>query len=253
MIPVADNLHALNPLVSEALDRLDPRPLQDLARRCEQAGAQLLDLNPGYLSKRREDRMAFMVEAVQEATSLRLVLDSPNPGVLARGLAVCRETPILNALTLEERKLKEIIPLAVENQTDLIILLVNDRSFAPFRLDDKIALAIELREHALSAGLAQERLIFDPVLPNLSWPEAAGQAAESTKAIRLLSCGAIFQESVRTMAGLSNLRSGLRRKVPIRIEEMYLAVLAGAGLDYALIDVLQPELVAASRLVGQIT
>ncbi|MBI4773518.1 MAG: hypothetical protein HY788_04935 [Deltaproteobacteria bacterium] len=36
---VADNLHALNPIVAETLERLDPVPLQDLARRCQRAGA----------------------------------------------------------------------------------------------------------------------------------------------------------------------------------------------------------------------
>jgi hypothetical protein len=63
MMVVADNLDAANPAVADALKNLDPKPLQELARRCQVAGAKLLDLNPGYLSKQQEDRMAFMVEA----------------------------------------------------------------------------------------------------------------------------------------------------------------------------------------------
>lgn len=100
MIIAADNLTGANPVVAEALGELKPQPLQDLARRCAGAGAKILDLNPGYLSRRREDRLAFMVEAVQAVTDLPLMLDSPNPRVLARGLAVCRDKPILNAVTL---------------------------------------------------------------------------------------------------------------------------------------------------------
>ena len=50
MIVAADNLHALNPVVAAALKDLDPGPLQELARRCEQAGAKILDLNPGFLA-----------------------------------------------------------------------------------------------------------------------------------------------------------------------------------------------------------
>jgi len=34
----ADNLHALNPVVADALRNLDPGPLQELARRCELPG-----------------------------------------------------------------------------------------------------------------------------------------------------------------------------------------------------------------------
>ncbi len=152
MILAADNLHALNPVVSEALKRLDPHPIQELARRCELRGVQFIDINPGYLSRRHEDRMAFMVETVQEATSLRLILDSPNPRLLARGLAVCRDKPVLNALSLEPIKLQEILPLAVEHGTPLVLLLMDQRSQVPASIEGKIALAAELRERSLAAG-----------------------------------------------------------------------------------------------------
>jgi len=41
VIVAADNLTSSNPVVAEALTKLDPRPLQELARRCEQAGGEL--------------------------------------------------------------------------------------------------------------------------------------------------------------------------------------------------------------------
>lgn len=253
MILVADNLQILNPRVAGALEDLDPKPLQEIALRCAKSGANLLDLNPGYLSKRREDRMTFMVEAVQEVTSLRLVLDSPNPRVLARGLAACRETPVLNALSLEEHKLAEILPLAVEHQTDLVILLMDERSFTPPSLEEKIGLAIELREHALAAGLPQEKLIFDPVLPTLSWQDAVFQISQVIKTVRLLDSGAVFQESVRTMAGLSNLRSTQRDRIHVRLEEICLSLLAGAGLHFALADLLQKEITATAGIINRMT
>jgi len=122
MLVAADNLNALNPVLAAALKHLEKGPIQDLVRRLDQAGVDLIDLNPGYLAPRHVDRMAFLVEAVQEVSTTRLILDSPNPRVLAAGLAVCRQPPILNALTLEENKLKEILPLAVAAQTDLVLL-----------------------------------------------------------------------------------------------------------------------------------
>jgi len=172
MLVAADNLHAANPSVAQALKDLDPLPLQEIARRCQRAGAGLLDLNPGYLSKRHEDRMAFMVEAIQEVSDLPLMLDSPNPSVLRKGLPACRTRPILNALTLERQKLEEILPLAVEYDTNLVLLLLDGRSFSPPTLDEKIALATELRGHCLAAGLEDHHLILDPFLPNLRWPDA---------------------------------------------------------------------------------
>jgi 5-methyltetrahydrofolate corrinoid/iron sulfur protein methyltransferase len=247
----ADNLTSSNPVVALALKKLDPEPVQELARRCEQAGAQLLDLNPGYLSPRNEDRMSFLVEAVQEVSQLRLILDSPSARVLARGLKSCEQPPILNACTLEDEKLRNILPLAAAAGTDLVLLLLDAHSFPAATLEGKVTLALELHQHALDAGIAATRLIFDPVLPNLSWPDAWRQTGEVLRCVRLLAAGAVFQEERRTMAGLSNLRSGLRRNYSPAVDETCLAMLAGAGLSYVLADVLQPGLMDVVRQIRQ--
>jgi 5-methyltetrahydrofolate corrinoid/iron sulfur protein methyltransferase len=251
LIIVADNLNILNPVVAAALHNLAAGPLQELARRCEQAGAKILDINPGYLSAKHEDRMTFMVEAVQQVSRLRLMLDSPNPRVLAKGLAACNQTPVLNALTLEEGKLRGMLPLAAARDTDLVLLLLDERSFPPPSLEGKVAVAMQLRDAALGAGVKEERLIFDPVLPNLSWPDAWAQVGEIVKLLRLLTDGALFQTPARTMVGLSNLRSGLRQTYPAQIDEACLNLLAGAGLSRVLADVLQPELMEAVRFINQ--
>jgi 5-methyltetrahydrofolate corrinoid/iron sulfur protein methyltransferase len=252
LLVVADNLNVVNPLVAAALQNLEAAPLQELARRCEQAGAQILDINPGFLSARHEDRMVFLVEAVQQVSRLRLMLDSPNPKVLAKGLAACDQPPILDALTLEEEKLREILPLAVAHDTGLVLLLLDERSFPPPSLEGKVTVAMQLREAALAAGVKEERLIFDPVLPNLSWPDAWAQVGAIIKLVRLLADGALFQSNARTMVGLSNLRSGLRHTYPNTIDEACLYLLAGAGLTYVLADALQREIMAAVRLSNQV-
>jgi 5-methyltetrahydrofolate corrinoid/iron sulfur protein methyltransferase len=251
LIIAADNLNILNPAVAQALHDLDPRPLQELARRCEQAGADLIDINPGFLPPRRHDRMAFMVEAVQQVTVLRFILDSPSAPVLARGLAVTNKPPILNACTLEHEKLREILPLAAAHQTDLVLLLLDAHCRPGAFLEGKLTLALELREHALAAGLTEAQLIFDPVLPNLTWPDAWVQVGEVVKTVRLLSGEDLWGEPARTMAGLSNLRSALRHTYPLRVEEAALGVLAGAGLSLALVDVLQPGLMETVRVINQ--
>jgi 5-methyltetrahydrofolate corrinoid/iron sulfur protein methyltransferase len=248
----ADNLEPLKPAVAQALDALDPQPLQELARRLEQAGANLIDINPGYLPPRRHDRMAFMVEAVQQVTRLRLILDSPSAPVLARGLAVANAPPILNACTLEVDKLREILPLAAARRTHLVLLLLDAHSRPAPTLEGKITLALELREQALAAGLTDAQLIFDPVLPNLSWPDAWQQAGEVVKTVRLLAGGQIWEKPARTMVGLSNLRSGLRETYPLRVEEAILGLLAGAGLEIALVDVMQPGLMDTVRVIRQV-
>lgn len=252
MLLAADNLNAVNPVVAAALKHLDKGPIQELVRRLDQCGVDLIDINPGYLSARHEDRMVFLVEAVQEVSATRLILDSPNPGVLAKGLAVCRESPLLNALTLEAAKLRDILPLAARARTDLVLLLLDEHSMPGPTLEDKITLAARLREEALAAGVEETRLIYDPVLPNLSWPDVYYQTGAVIRTTRLLAGGALFGEPARTMAGLSNLRSGRRQLYPLELETALLGLLAGAGLEIVLLDVLQPDLLPQVHLVQQL-
>lgn len=239
MLLAADNLNALNPAVSRALNELDPEPIKTIAARCSVPGVGLLDINPGFLPKRNVDKISFMIEAVQEVTDLPLVLDSPDPRVLERGIASCRTKPILSALSLEPHKIEGILPLAARHGTSLIVLLMDERSRVPASMEERIAIAVELRERALAAGIEASSLIFDPVLPNLSWPDAELHIREAIRTVRMLSGWSVLPEPAKTMVGLSNLRSGLRKRYPLEIEAHCLAVLAGAGLDIVLADVLQ--------------
>lgn len=253
MLLAADNIHGLSKNVAEALRTLNPAPIREIARKCEKQGAALIDINPGYLSKRNEDRMEFLVDAVQEVTSARLILDSPNARILERGLRACDQSPVLNALSLEHEKLNEILPLAAEHGTGLVLLLMDEKSITPRTLEEKIALALELRERALAAGVKDEDLIFDPVLPNLSWDEAFYRISECVKTVRLMASGAIFQEPVRTMVGLSNLRSGHSSQYPALIEQTALTALAGAGLSICLANALNTDLMQVFSLVDQVS
>jgi 5-methyltetrahydrofolate corrinoid/iron sulfur protein methyltransferase len=171
---------------------------------------------------------------------------------LAKGLAACNQTPVLNALTLEAEKLREILPLAAAHAADLVLLLLDERSFPPPSLEGKVTVAMQLRDAALDAGVKEERLIFDAVLPNLSWPDAWAQVGAIVKLVRLLADGALFQSQVRTLVGLSNLRSGLRQTYPNTIDEACLYLLAGAGLTWVLADVLQPNLMETVRFINQV-
>lgn len=143
------------------------------------------------------------------------------------------------------------MPLAVEHKTELVLLLMDDRSNTPPGLEEKLAIAIELRERCLAAGLSHEDLIFDPVLPNMSWPDAFLRATEDIRAIRLLASGAVFQEPCRTMVGLSNLRSGVKQLFPAALEQTCLALLAGAGLTLPMVDVFRPDLMAELHRINQ--
>jgi cobalamin-dependent methionine synthase I len=220
-------------------------------QRCQDAGADIIDVNPGHIPKRKLNRVEFLVKATQEATDKRLMIDSPNPMVLERAARVCNNRPILNGLSKEKDKLEKIGPLAKDLDTDLVILLMDERSYSPPGLEQKIALCLEIAEQAFSAGLVLERLIFDPIMPSLAWQDAHSRIAANLALVRMLSSGALFSEPVRTMIGLSNLRSGMRSSVPYEVEEAALFAFMGAGLTMALADVLRQRFMTGFKMVGQ--
>ncbi len=100
MILVADNLQVTNPIIATAIDQLNPEPIQDLVKKCESAGAQAIDINPGPLSKIPEKKMTFRVEAVLSVTRLPLLLDTSNPKALEAGKPIheCVKTDLVETI-----------------------------------------------------------------------------------------------------------------------------------------------------------
>jgi 5-methyltetrahydrofolate corrinoid/iron sulfur protein methyltransferase len=251
MIAVSDNLNGLNPALRGAMKRLDPEPIQEIVTAIDKAGAGMIDINPGYLPKHSEDKMRFLVETIQAVTTSRLILDSPNPSLMEIGLSACNQKPIINSVSLEKHKLEGILPLAVEWNCDLAILLMDESSFSPPSVEEKISLALEISQRCLKAGMSLDQLIFDPVLPSLSWPDSWHRIGEAVRTIRLLSTGAVFDQPVRTMVGLSNLRSGFKRLYPLEIDLVSLGMLGGAGLEYALVDFFEPRILQLIELANR--
>jgi 5-methyltetrahydrofolate corrinoid/iron sulfur protein methyltransferase len=236
MLIVADNLQVVNPVVAEAVCRLDPEPIRQLVLRCRQAGAQAFDINSGPLPKAPAKYFSFLVETVQSITSLPLLLDTTNPAALEAGLRVCRRPAVINGFSLEPVKLERILPLAVEYDADIIGYLLGPGSQVPVEEEDMMALAVEIFEAFCRTGLGPERLIIDPVIAPLRWDSGLRHNQAIVNLIRTLPD--LLGTPVRTIAGISNLVSGpvpVPRK--IELESAFLPMLAAAGLNMALLNV----------------
>lgn len=243
---VADNLHVINPVIADAVSRYENEPIQDLVRRCEQAGAQVIDINSGPLRREPQKHFSFLVEAVQAVTDLPLMLDTTNPEALDAGLRVCRRRSIINGFSLEPAKLARILPLAKQYDSDIIGYLLDPKSQVPIEEEEIMALAVALFEAYTGTGLDPGRLIIDPVVAPLSWDNGRRHNRAVLSLLRNLTD--LLGAPVRTIAGLSNLATGampLNRK--IALEQAYLPMLAAAGLDMVLLNVFHEPAVQTAR------
>lgn len=246
---IADNLRITKPEIREALKSLDPRPVQELVKRCAAQGPFALDVNTGSLGKNPEADMRFFIEAAESATNLPLLIDTSNPRVMRAGLEAAKNRVIINGFSLEPRKLEQILPLAEEFDADIVGFLLYPDSRVPKNEAERFEIALELMDKAERAGVAKERVIIDPVVPPLAWTDGIVQARAVLNVIRTLP--EVLGFPVRTIGGISNLGTGARDKAKRRLlEQSYVAMLASAGLDFALMDILDAGLVQSARVSG---
>ena len=247
MMIVADNLHVVNPVVADAILRMDSGPVGDLVLRCQTAGAQAIDINSGPLPKEPAGHFSFLIETVQQYTSLPLVLDTTNPVALEAGLRVCRRPPVINGFSLEPYKLEHILPLAIANDVDVIGYLLGPNSQVPVDQEEIMALAVEVFDVYTRAGGDPQRLIIDPVITPLSWDNGIRHNRAVLEVIPALPD--LLGVSPRTIAGVSNLASGPYPQArKIELERTFLAMLAAAGLDMALLNVFHGPTVRTAGL-----
>jgi 5-methyltetrahydrofolate corrinoid/iron sulfur protein methyltransferase len=243
---IADNLRITQKAIEIAVAEKDPLPLQAMAKQCEMAGADGIDINSGPLYQYPESRMVFMVEAVQEVTHLPLILDTSNSKALKAGFLACKTPAILNGLSLEPSKLEHILPLAVAHQADLVCYLLYPNGHIPSDSAERLNVAVSLYQKCLEAGIEPDRLIIDPVVAPLSWQDGLFQAREVLTVIKTLP--ELLDFPVRTIAGLSNLTAGARNPFKKHLaEQTYLPMLSASGLSMILMNVLNAESVRVAR------
>ncbi|MFP4348011.1 MAG: dihydropteroate synthase [Desulfococcaceae bacterium] len=246
MILVADNLTITNPIVEMAIQDMNPEPVQGLVSRCAAAGAEAIDINSGPLTRDPDRRMRFLVEAVQSAADLPILLDTTNPAALKAGLETARGKTIINGFSLEPAKLESILPLAGRYDADIIGYLLYPNSHVPTDEAERLSVAVELFGAFQQTGLPEDRLIIDPVIAPLMWENGHRQDMAILSVLRNLPD--LLGFPVRTIAGVSNLITGPGPKDRKRLmEAAYLPMLAASGLTYGLLNVFHTESMRVAR------
>src|SRR3989304_5552866 len=95
--------------------------LKELAKRCAAAGADALEIN---LQQRHDvpEAMEFAVKAVQAEVTLPFFLSTANPEALHAGLKACKKPPVFNYLSVDDMRLKKMLPLAAKYKAGVVIL-----------------------------------------------------------------------------------------------------------------------------------
>ncbi len=246
MLLVADNIRITNKIIEIAVNELNPAPIQEMARKCEAAGADAIDINSGPLSREPEKRMRFLVEAIQDVSDIPVLIDTANPKAMKAGLEANKKSAVINGFSLEPAKLEIILPLAKKFQTRIIGYLLYSNGHVPPDGAERLNVAVALYEAFQKAGLENEQLIIDPIVAPVMWQNGTIQNMNIISVIRTLPD--LLGFDVSTIAGLSNLTSGQGDKKKKRLlESVYLPMLAASGLSMALMNIFHEDTVRVAK------
>lgn len=245
MIAIGESIHVIAPSVRAAIEGRDKAFIQDLALRQVKGGAQVLDLNIGPQKKAGAEIMPWMVETVQEVTDVRLSLDTTNAAAMEAGLKVCRTTPLINSTDATPERIAALMPLAARFKANIIALTLAG-SGLPTSSDARLELATEaIFPAAAEHGIPLEDIFLDPLVLTVNGNQ--DQALPTIEAVRMFKM--ISDPPPQTTCGLSNISNSCPSELRPLLNRVFLVMMMGAGLDSAIVDALDKELMETIRIV----
>ena len=245
MIAIGECLQIISSRVRTAIEERDKGFLQDMAKRQVDKGAQMLDLNIGPQKKAGAEVMEWLVNTIQEVTDVPLSLDTTNAEAIQAGLKVCKKKPMINSTSADPERMGVLFPLAARHDANIIALTLRATGL-PATADTRVEILSEDLLPAIEQyGLPLENVYFDPLV--LTVDGCQDHAPEIVKATRIFR--QISDPPLHTTCGLSNISSGAPREVRPILNRIYLVMLMGAGLDSAILDPFDDELMETIRLL----
>jgi len=224
--------------IKRAVTDKDPEPIKKWAKRQEKAGATYLDVNLGALSSKPED-MCWMVEAAQAGSSLPICIDSNKPNIVAEAIKVCRGKALINSTTATDEKLDAIMPIAAEHGA-AVIGVVMDEDGAPKDASKRVENAGKIMAKAMELGIPTDDVFLDPIVMPLKFmQEQAKEILSATGQFGLFS-----DPPPHIVCGLSNVANSTTNKS--LISRIFLAMAIANGMDAAICDVMDKDLVNAA-------
>jgi 5-methyltetrahydrofolate corrinoid/iron sulfur protein methyltransferase len=248
MYVIGERINGMFENVKQAIRSKNAKVIQDLAKRQLAAGATALDVNVGPAVSDSQGAMLWLVETIRAVTPAPLSIDTAKWGVMAAVIPQVPGEKILNSSKADPEIASQYVGLAVEHGAGLIGLTI-DANGVPGNVDKRVELGVQIVAIALENGLPAERLFIDPII--LPVNVAAKNPAHCLEAISQIR--AFSDPPPHLLLGLSNVSQRCSQRG--LINRTYLAMAMAHGLDAAIMDPLDEELmnstITAELLLGK--
>jgi len=239
MFIIGELINGMYKDIAKAIQAKDKKAIQEKAILQVKAGADALDVNCGPASRDPINDIRWLIETIQEVTDRPLSIDSSKPQVIESGLKAVKNKVIINSTTADEDKLDVLVPLAKQYSAKLIGLTISKKGI-PQNKDQRLELAATIVAKAQEAGLNTEDIFLDPIVMPVNIAQAQMQdILESIREFKIIS-----DPAPKTVVGLSNVSQGTKQRS--LINRIFLVMAAAYGLDAAILDPLDKDLMDAA-------
>ncbi len=238
MIVIGELINGTRKRVKQAISDRDADYISGLAKRQTDAGASFIDCNPGTIGNQEVSDIQWLVQTVQAVTELPISFDTPNVEALQAAFDVYTgaATPMINSITAEQERLDAMLDFVAGSGANVVALALSDAGM-PSGCDDRVAAATALVDTLTGAGVDAGKIFVDPVITPLGTDGGTGCAVMA--AVRELRAQ---RPGIHITCGLSNISYGLpERRL---LNRTFIALCIGAGMDSAIIDPLDEQMMA---------
>lgn len=243
MILIGENIHVISKSVREALLKRDEKFILEFLN--IQTNMDYADLNVGPAKGELHGVLAWLARLVEDKTDLDISFDTSNFDEMKSGLEVCKRRTFLNSTSSDEPKLTNMLDLALKYDSNLVALTLSKETGIPKTSDGRLEIAFNIYEKALEKDFDCEKLFFDPLILPVCVEQSQG--IESLNTIKMIKES--FDPPAKTVIGLSNISNGCPKELRPLINRVYASLAFGAGLDAAIIDAKDTELVRIVKML----
>ncbi|MEW5819195.1 MAG: dihydropteroate synthase [Cyanobacteriota bacterium] len=239
MLLIGENIHIISKKTRAAIVERNADFIRDLALRQQQSGVDYIDLNIGP-AKKQQGTMKWLIETISDIISVPLSLDTTNLYEMEEGLTLLKNKciPIINSTSGDPERLDSMMPMAQKYNANIICLTLNNISGIPKDPEGRLEIAMQIIEKAMELEIDNHRILLDPLLLPVSVSQ--DQVMESLNSIRVFK--EAFDPPVKTIVGLSNVSNGSPKENRSLINNVFLLLAIGCGLDSAIVNAFDTDL-----------
>jgi len=238
---IAESINVMSQTLGPAMKERNAAPIEEMARKQSEAGADLLDLNIGPARKQGDELMAWIVGVVQNVSDLPLSLDTTNMDAMEAGLKIARQRPLINSVSLQTDRMERGLTLAKQNNAEMIGLLWGADGM-PRDSNERAMHTVNLLLQTAEMGIPNEDVWIDPIVSPVS--VEINQVKACVEFMMMLE---EIAPGCKSTCGLSNISNGAPTHLRPWLNRTYMIMLMRYGLYSAIIDAFDTDLIKIAR------